>query len=274
MRRTFWPTALLALALTGSVAGCSADGPAPSSGGTPSNGNDAPQVDSKSDASETLAAILEQMPSDSILRVDEQDGTKRLMADLEAGKVPTSCTALYDQMGSLPDVTVTDEASVLELLGLVSNIRVVGTSDMSITDSYHFVSFTLQDGSTMGYRFEGEGNLVTSAGNRWVQGDGPLWARVRELQGAKTGGGTGNSGTGDSLHSITLVDDDKIVTSCPTSARAGDVVAISTYEVLDADVVVKVDGTKVTRAGYAFAFEMPDHPVTVTVEVHGYDFGS
>lgn len=110
------------------------------------------------------------------------EDTRRLVADVEAGRIPVSCNVLYDQMGGLPDVTITDEATILEIYALLSRIRVGDESMVSITDSYHHVVFTLQDGTTVGWGFEGTGILVRGRTNYDVTGSGPLWTRVRALQ--------------------------------------------------------------------------------------------
>lgn len=108
----------------------------------------------------------------------------KLVSDMEAGRIPVSCDVLYDQMGSLPNVVVTDPDTITHLFKLVEGIVVTGESDMSVTDSYHHVRFTLQDGTVVGYSFEGEGLLSRERTNYEVVGDGPLWEFVRQLQDA------------------------------------------------------------------------------------------
>ena len=240
MRHALWSTTLCALAIaTGVMAGC---------------GNPAPK--------DTQAPTTTDAPTNT----DEKVILPTHLRDLGNGKVPTSCTVLYDQMGSLPSVTVGDEATIAELVGLVSQIRVLGPSNLGVTDSYHSVSFTLQDGTKVGFNFEGEGNLVTKDQNYFVEGDDVLWSRVRELQGV--------SERGSSQHAIVVIADKDLVNECPTSANAGDTVRIRTNEVLDVDTVVTVPGADVTQVrGLEYEFVMPDHQVAVYVTTEDYPYG-
>ena len=258
MRHAPWSTTLCALTIaTGVMAGCG--NPAPKDTQAPTT-TDAP---TNTDEKVILPTHLDK---DSILRFFQNDGTKQLLRDLDNGKVPTSCTVLYDQMGSLPSVTVGDEATIAELVGLVSQIRVLGPSNLGVTDSYHSVSFTLQDGTKVGFNFEGEGNLVTKDQNYFVEGDDVLWSRVRELQGV--------SERGSSQHAIVVIADKDLVNECPTSANAGDTVRIRTNEVLDVDTVVTVPGADVTQVrGLEHEFVMPDHQVAVYVTTEDYPYG-
>ncbi len=258
MRHSLWSTTLCALAIaTGIMAGCSNQ--APKDAQTPTTMGTSANTDDK-------VILPSHLDKDSILRYFENDSTKQLLRDLDNGKVPTSCTVLYDQMGSLPSVTVDDEATIAELVGLVSLIRVQGPSNLGVTDSYHFVSFTLQNGTKVGFNFEGEGNLVTKDQNYFVEGDDVLWSRVRELQGV--------SERESNQHAIVVITDKDLVNECPTSAKAGDTVRIRTNEVLDVDTVVTVTGADVTQTrGLEYEFVMPDHQVAVFVTTEDYPNG-
>ena len=78
-------------------------------------------------------------------------------------------------------------------------------------------------------------------------------------------------------YKITVAEGDEYIESCPTEAMSGEKVSIRTLDVADADMWVYVDGEKLERAGSGFLgwkFVMPDHDVTVSVEVEGYDFGA
>ena len=107
-----------------------------------------------------------------------------LREDMGAGRIPVSCNVLYDQMGALPEVTVTDPETIAELYNRLSQMIVLeGGRAMSITDSYHHIYFTLQDGTVVGWSFEGEGSLDKgSEGLYPVSDEGGLWSYVRELQ--------------------------------------------------------------------------------------------
>ncbi len=171
MKRTV-ATMLCALGLCGLLAGC---------------GSPAPQATPDEMPKTERADTTPSLPEDSVLVFFEDDeGVAKLVADMDAGRVPKSCTALYDQMGALPSVTISDEAGVREMYELVSNIRVLGESGMSMTDSYHFVFFELQDGTVVGFRFEGAGNLVRPGTSYYVQGDAAIWEKVRALQSGTT----------------------------------------------------------------------------------------
>ncbi|MBQ6395467.1 MAG: hypothetical protein IJH87_03900, partial [Atopobiaceae bacterium] len=90
-----------------------------------------------------------------ILEFCDDDGTRQLVSDMESGRIPLSCNVLFDQGGGLPDVTITDPETITEIYELLSGVSVGLESPMSITDSYHHVIFTLQDGTTVGWGFEG-----------------------------------------------------------------------------------------------------------------------
>lgn len=150
---------------------------------------------------------------ESVLMLDE-DGLDKLVADMEAGKMPTECEVLYDEEGMLPSVTVTDEEGISEIYALLADVTVVSKSQMSVTDSYHFVSFTLQDGTPVVLGFEGDSLLYRSEGNYEVTGTGPLWAHVRNLQADATGG--------NRVYSVNVTrDDTDSIEDCPTNVEGG-----------------------------------------------------
>ena len=206
-----------------------------------------------------------------LLEFQNDEDFAQLVANMQAGKVPTSCNVLYDQMGSRPDVTLTDPAAIARVYELVQRIRVVGESQWSITDSYHHVIFTLQDGTKVGIGFEGEGNLVRGRQNYLCLGDSPLWSYVRQLQ-----DGTASNGQG-AMHPIYVRESQKgLVVSCPEAARAGELVALQTVDVDDGDILVRVDNMPVAPDSLdgTYSFVMPDQDVLVEVELFSYDFGS
>ena len=126
------------------------------------------------------------IPEDSILLFQDDKGGAKLIADMSEGRTCVSCTALYDQMGSLPTVTVTDEGQIIALYNYLAHARVSGEEGQYVTDCYHFISFELQDGSSVTYRFE-DTNLVWGPKNYEVSDIEPLWSMVRDLQDAITG---------------------------------------------------------------------------------------
>ncbi|MBR2681650.1 MAG: hypothetical protein IKE22_00090 [Atopobiaceae bacterium] len=96
----------------------------------------------------------------SLLEFQNDAGSAKLIKDMEEGRIPVACNVLYDQMGGLPNVNVTDPDTIKEIYELTKGLVVMGESNWSITDCYHHVIFTLQDGTKVGYRFEGEGLLA------------------------------------------------------------------------------------------------------------------
>ncbi|MDO4796583.1 MAG: hypothetical protein Q4A01_01025 [Coriobacteriales bacterium] len=267
MKKRIVATVLCTLGLCGLLVGCGAPAPQPTASDAPKTETQTQTDDKNTKESKTeQPAPAEELPKNSVLVYFDDEGYKRLVEDMAAGKVPKKCEALFDQMGGLPSVAVTDEDQIKQMYDYVSNIRVLDASGMSITDSYHYVYFELQDGTKVGLRFEGAGNLVRPDTNYAVEGDAVLWAKVRELQGATTGD--------DHVHPIVVADEDDLVESCPTSAMAGEVVRVSTKAVLDVQTVVTVNGQRLTNShGLTWEFVMPDVPVEVRVFTEEYPFG-
>lgn len=115
-------------------------------------------------------------------------GYEKLVEDMEAGLVPQSANVLYDQVGSRPEVDVTDEETIRWIYEGLRRIEVVGETDMSVTDCYHYVVFTLQDGTKVRFSFESEEILDCGGGRRYsVTGGSELWSLVRDLQDVQMG---------------------------------------------------------------------------------------
>ncbi len=271
MKNRIVATTLCALGLCGLLAGCGAQTPTTATNGAPTGQEQADAKDAGAKGGDTQPkteqpTTAQGLPEDSVLAYFNDEGLAKLAEDMAAGKVPKKCEALYDQMGGLPVVTITNEDEIRQMYDYVRNIRVLAKSDMSMTDAYHFVSFELQDGTSVGLRFEGAGNLARSDTNYYVDGDAALWAKVRELQGA--------SKNEAHTHEIVVNDKEDLVVSCPTSAATGETVFVRTKEVLDVQTVVLVNGEKVTTShGMTFEFAMPDEPVEVRVYTEEYPFG-
>ncbi len=249
----------------GSAASSASTEPAASTQSTSQSSSAAPQPSSDPtfDA-ESIAKALSRPGQNSILMLD--DNTKALVRSLEAGKLPTSCQVLYDQMGALPSVEVTDQETIAEIVGLVGQVSVAGPSNVGITDNYHGVWFELEDGTKTSFNFEGVGNLVRKDGNLFVEGDGPLWLRVRELQGSQD--------KNVQTHAVAVLAGKDAVASCPEAAQEGEVVRITTNEVLDVMLKVCVPGVEVRQVdGMTYEFTMPDHQVAVYVTTEDYPGG-
>ena len=118
----------------------------------------------------------------SVLNFEEIKNIDKLNSDMSAGKMPVSCDVLYDQMGARPNVNVTDPDTIKKIYEELGDITVTGKSTMSITDNYHHVIFTLQDGTVVRFGFEGTGMLSVGKDNYDVKGGGGLSSMIKELQ--------------------------------------------------------------------------------------------
>lgn len=288
-RRSTWllGTAIaITMAMGVGLAACAA----PASSGAPSSGAvevesgssgadggsssaDAVASTSSDGKSEKPIGVSINLSDDSILLFDGDSASAQLVEDMREGKTPVSCTVRYDQMGGLPTVTVNDPRTMREVYSKLARMYVTGESNMGVTDSYHLVSFELQDGTTASYNFEGEDILVRGKKNYAVLDRGALWPYVRHLQEQYLRG----KSAGDDWLPIELEDEDGFVIQCPTSAPAGEVVKVYVYAVLDAGIRVAVNGDEgfgsfVSAQEYEFV--MPNAPVTVQVYTVDEGYGS
>lgn len=121
-------------------------------------------------------------PEDSILNFQNDKGFARLQSDMKNGDIPLECNVLYDQGGSRPDVTVTDQESIREIYDQLADITVGEKSSQSVTDSYHHVTFRLRNDTYVSFYFEGENLFCWGKDNYAVSGGSNLWNTVRKLQ--------------------------------------------------------------------------------------------
>lgn len=116
---------------------------------------------------------------------DRSEAAITLMDAMDKGEV-VSVSLLYDQMGANSPVESKDSDVIREAYRALKNIVVIdGGSDgqgnvMDVTDSYHYVYFTLKNGSEIGYRFEGEEAILipdgTATGDlQAIDGSAELW---------------------------------------------------------------------------------------------------
>lgn len=117
--------------------------------------------------------------SSPILVFDQSDGAKQLMTAFDEGTIE-SAEVLYDQMGSNTPYQTTDQNEIRTIYKALKNITVTGESEMSVTDSYHYVTFTFEDGSSYGYRFEGTDLLCYGDDNYDISGGDDLFGFMRE----------------------------------------------------------------------------------------------
>ena len=135
-----------------------------------------------SDTGSDTESVIGNIPEGSILLFMDDEGAAKLVKDMEEGRIPVACHAMYDEMGSRPEVEVTDPEMVTEMYNRLGHMIIGGESQESITDCYHYVYFTLQDGTNVGWHFEGTGLLCWGMQNYEVTQSGSLWSLVRSLQ--------------------------------------------------------------------------------------------
>ena len=116
--------------------------------------------------------------SNPIFVFDKSEGAKKLMTAFDEGTI-VSAEVLYDQMGGNAPYSTTDQEEIRTIYKALKNITVKGKSDTSITDCYHYVFFTFEDGTSYGYRFEGEGLLCYGSDNYDIAGGGDLFSFMR-----------------------------------------------------------------------------------------------
>ena len=122
------------------------------------------------------------IPQDSILYFQNDEGAAKLMNDMKEGRIPSECHAMYDEMGARPEVVMTDPAQVTEAYNRLSQMTIGGPTDYSVTDCYHYIFYKLQDGTSVGWRFESAECLVWGPQNYEVTNAGSIWTMVRGLQ--------------------------------------------------------------------------------------------
>ncbi len=117
----------------------------------------------------------------SILRFNDDADSAELIAYFEDGKVPKEVNILYDQMGSNPEITLTDNDTIKELYRLLSMVEVSGKSNMSITDCYHHIRFKLAENHYVYYSFEGSEIWCYGGANYNIQNSSKLFTYMREI---------------------------------------------------------------------------------------------
>ena len=135
--------------------------------------------------SEPKTEVATDFPNNSIVKyLPEDEDCQKLIADMQDGRIPTSCDVLYDEMGGRTSVVTEDPSTITELYNLFTQITVGEKTDESITDSYHHVIFTLQDGTKVAFSFESDiwcyGSGIEDRVK--VNASGPFWKKVRKMQ--------------------------------------------------------------------------------------------
>lgn len=180
-----------------------------------------------------------ELAPDSILLFGNREDAAKLVADMQAGNIPTKCEALYDVEGSLPPVEVTDENAIRELYDSLAQVCVGDKSNTYVTDSYHYVVFELQDGTRVPFNFLGEG--LTEVGKEVydVKGGGSLWAHIRNLQAEITGD--------NHVYLVNLQDEAGVVLECPTNCAERSEVWVLCSTEKEGTVHVYANSEEVTR---------------------------
>ena len=97
-----------------------------------------------------------------ILTFDGDEASARLKEDMDAGRIPVSCTIREANMlpEDPPDVIVINEQEIRELYDRLAQIQVGRPTELEVTCSaFYDIEFELQDGTTAMYEFESRNTL-------------------------------------------------------------------------------------------------------------------
>lgn len=122
-----------------------------------------------------------------ILMFDKSEDAMALMNAFDRGEI-VDVELLYDQGGGNAAVRSSDQDIIRKAYKALKNIVIVEPADVSVTDSYHYVTFSLEGGGRVGYSFEGtdilcydDGEGGNKDGNYSIEGSGGLWELYRQL---------------------------------------------------------------------------------------------
>ncbi len=113
-----------------------------------------------------------------ILVFDKSEGAKKLIKAFDEGTIE-SVEVLYDQGGGNLPYKTTDQDEIRTVYKALKNITITGESDMSVTDAYHYVTFTFNDDTSYGYRFESTEFLCFDGSNYTIAGSGDFFDFLR-----------------------------------------------------------------------------------------------
>ena len=130
---------------------------------------------------ESKTTNASEFPVNSILYFNDDEGSAELIQYFKDGNVPEESNALYDQMGSNPEITITDAETIKELYKYLGMVKVDGETNESITDCYHYVQFKLKDDHYIYYSFEGENIWSYGGKNYSISNSGKLFGLIKEL---------------------------------------------------------------------------------------------
>lgn len=119
---------------------------------------------------------------------DTRECAQKMINAFNEGKI-TEVRILYDQSGANMPVVSKNPKVIEKAYNSAQKIVILGDSNMSITDSYHYIYFVMDDGTSCGYSFEGDNILVYEGDsdklgeykNYSVKGTNDIWALYWEL---------------------------------------------------------------------------------------------
>ncbi|MGN0963412.1 MAG: hypothetical protein ACI4PP_07515, partial [Clostridia bacterium] len=165
------------------------------------------------------------IPADSILLYNDDEGSAELIEFFAEGNVPEEANILYDQMGSNPDITITDADTIKELFDRLSKVEVVRETNESITDCYHHVQFKLGDDDYIYYSFEGSEIWCSGTKRCSINDNADLFGYMRDLTDEYLAPGMGTMAettgqSGDGLYQEAVFD--TILIEYPSGWKAED----------------------------------------------------
>lgn len=130
---------------------------------------------------EPTAHIISEVAEKSLLYFNDDEGSAKLIQYFESGNVPEEVIFLYDQMGSNPEITLNDPNRIQELYHLLKSVTVIGETNESITDCYHYIQFKLAEDCYVHYSFEGSDIWCYGGQNYSIDNSKKLFAFMNEL---------------------------------------------------------------------------------------------
>ena len=140
--------------------------------------NTAPKIE---EDLEPTAHIISEVAEKSLLYFNDDEGSAKLIQYFESGNVPEEVIFLYDQMGSNPEITLNDPNRIQELYHLLKSVTVIGETNESITDCYHYIQFKLAEDCYVHYSFEGSDIWCYGGQNYSIDNSKKLFAFMNEL---------------------------------------------------------------------------------------------
>ena len=107
---------------------------------------------------------------------------RELVDDMNEGKIPKKVTFRYDRGGEGKEITSKDRNTIIDFYNRLGYMKYLGKSNMSVTDSYHYIFFALVDGKEVGIRFEGEETALLGNGRYAVKDEGGVFELMHEME--------------------------------------------------------------------------------------------